>query len=86
MIKLRDLLHHCDCDVYIFGNGNCPCPEIKLPKPLVKAEKYLNADVLNQDVRNIAIYHDHLQIRLENKSIQDVVDSKLKEMEDESNE
>lgn len=52
MIKLRDLLQHCSCDVYIFGNGNCPCPEIQLPKPLVKAEKYLNADILNRGVRN----------------------------------
>lgn len=86
MIKLRDLLCHCSCDVYIFGNGNCPCPEIKLPKPLVKAEKYLNDDVLNQCVQNIAIYNDHLQVWLEDKSIQDVVDSKLKEMEDKSNE
>lgn len=86
MIKLRDLLQHCSCDVYIFGNGNCPCPEIKLPKPLVKAEKYLNADILNRGVRNISVYNDHLQVWLEDKSIQDVVDSKLKAMEDESNE
>lgn len=86
MIKLRDLLHHCDCDVYIFGNGNCPCPEIKLPKPLVKAEKYLNADILNQGVRNIAICDSHLQVWLEDKSIQDVVDSKLIKMEDEKDE
>lgn len=82
MIKLRDLLQHCSCDVYIFGNGNCPCPEIKLPKPLVKAEKYLNADILNQGVQNISICDGHLQVWLEDKSIQDVVDSKLKEMED----
>ena len=46
----------------------------------------MNADILNRDVRNIAIYDGHLQVWLEDKSIQDVVDSKLKEMEDESNE
>ena len=86
MIKLRDLLQHCSCVVYIFGNGNCPCPEIQLPNPLVKAEKYLNADILNRGVRNISIYNGHLQVWLEDKSIQDVVDSKLKEMEDEKDE
>lgn len=86
MIKLKDLLHYCSCDVYIFGNGNCPCPEIKLPKPLAKAEKYLNADVLNRGVRNISICNDHLQVWLEDKSIRDVVNSRLKEMEDEKNE
>lgn len=58
----------------------------KLPKPLVKAEKYLNADILNRGVRNISVYNDHLQVWLEDKSIQDVIDSKLKEMEDKSNE
>ena len=52
----------------------------------MKAEKYLNADILNRGVRNISICNGHLQVWLEDKSIQDVVDSKLKEMEDEKNE
>lgn len=58
----------------------------KTSKTAREGGKYLNADILNRGVRNISICNGHLQVWLEDKSVQDVVDSKLKEMEGKNNE
>lgn len=85
MIKLRDLL--CCCgggnEVYIMGDST---PELILPPPIRKSKTYLNEELLDRGVRNISAYNGHLHVRLSEKRIQDVVDSRLKEMEDEKDE